>query len=161
VVAVSLVQFPSGRLRIVADRGDVAARRADVLGSGPVASRAAVPAGAAGRLLVMADRRAPGWRASLDGRPLTATTYDGWAQAFLLPADGGRLDLRFDPGWRPALLWAQAAVLALVLVLLLPSARPHHEHDLAADREGADGVGGPPPVARVPSPVAAGARRRT
>jgi hypothetical protein len=72
---------------------------------------------------VVADRADLGWRATLDGRALTATTYDGWAQAFQLPAGGGTVQLRYDQGNRPLLLWIQAGVLLVVIVLVLPAAR--------------------------------------
>ena len=71
----------------------------------------------------MADRASAGWRATLDGRALPATTYDGWAQAFRLPARGGHFQLRYDQGPRPLLLWLQAGVLLVVIVLVLPAAR--------------------------------------
>lgn len=125
------VQFPSGRLRVLPGRqADPAA--ATVLPAGPVRAVTTVEPGTAGRLLVVADQRDAGWRASLDGRSLPRTTYDGWAQAFLLPTDGGRLVLRHDEGARPALLWTQGVALLLVVVLVLPSAR---REELPADSD--------------------------
>jgi hypothetical protein len=116
------VQYPSGRVRVLAGRGaDPSA--AVVLPSGPVGARGKIESGPAGRLLVVADRADLGWRATIDGRPLTATTYEGWAQAFQLPARGGTVQLRYDQGSRPLLLWIQAGVLLVVIVLVLPAAR--------------------------------------
>jgi GT2 family glycosyltransferase len=116
------VQYPSGRVRVLASRGaDPSA--AVVVPSGPVGARGRIESGPAGRLLVVADRADLGWRATLDGRPLTATTYDGWAQAFRLPARGGTVQLHYDQGNRPLLLWIQAGVLLVVVVLVLPAAR--------------------------------------
>ena len=54
---------------------------------------------------------------------MPATTYDGWAQAFRLPAQGGNVQLRYDQGNRPLLLWVQGGVLLVVIVLVLPAAR--------------------------------------
>lgn len=122
------VDYPTGRLRVlprgapVVDDGG-APPPAQVLPSGQVGADTRVAAGEAGRLLVLADPREPGWRATLDGRALPARTYAGWAQAFLLPADGGRLRVHYDQGSRPVLLWLQAGALVLVVVLALPQAR--------------------------------------
>jgi GT2 family glycosyltransferase len=116
------VQYPNGRLRVVASRGADPAG-ATVLPAGPVGAGTVVPSGLASRLLVVADQASVGWRATLDGRALRSTTYDGWAQAFRLPARGGHLLLRYDQGSRPLLLWLQAGVLLVVIVLVLPAAR--------------------------------------
>jgi hypothetical protein len=128
------VQYPSGRLRVLATAAgpDSTAR---VVGSGPVGARAEIPPGPPGRVLVVADRRSSGWRATVDGHALRATTYDGWAQAFTLPGAGGRLVLRHDAGLRPALLWTQAAALLLVVILVLPAARSAAEPADPADAE--------------------------
>jgi GT2 family glycosyltransferase len=116
------VQYPSGRLRVLAGRGADPAGAA-VLPSGPVGAHADVPSGPSGRLLVVADRASAGWRASVDGQPLRATTYDGWSQAFRLPADGGTLSLRYDQGGRSLLIWLQGLVLLTLIVLVLPAVR--------------------------------------
>jgi len=71
----------------------------------------------------VADQASAGWRATIDGRALHPTTYDGWAQAFRLPARGGHFRLRYDQGPRPLLLVLQAGVLLVVIVLVLPAAR--------------------------------------
>jgi hypothetical protein len=78
-----------------------------------------VPAGPEGRLVVLAERADPGWSAWLDGRRLTATTAD-WAQAFTLPAQGGRLSVRYESPWA---VWAgisQAVVIGLTVLLAVP-----------------------------------------
>ncbi len=72
---------------------------------------------------MVADRADAGWRATLDGKALPATTYHGWAQAFRLPAQGGNVQLRYDQGNRPMLLWVQGGVLLVVIILVLPAAR--------------------------------------
>lgn len=106
---------------------------ATVVPAGQVEAHADLPTGAAGRLLVVADLRDDGWRATLDGRALRARRYDGWAQAFVLPAGGGRLSLTHDPGSRPALLRTQLALVLVVLVAALPQVGAP-----AAEPEGAD-----------------------
>ncbi|MGY4643100.1 glycosyltransferase [Cellulomonas sp. URHB0016] len=75
-----------------------------------------LPAGAAGRQLVLAERADPHWHAWLDGRPLRAVDQ-GWRQGFELPASGGRLVVRLDVP--DAQLWLVAqGLVALVTVLL-------------------------------------------
>ncbi|MFI9203284.1 glycosyltransferase [Streptomyces sp. NPDC053048] len=99
--------------------------------AGPVEARTAIPAGARGRVLRIADRAAPGWRATLDGRALEPVTVDGWAQGFRLPAEGGRLTLVHEPsGARTAWLWAQGLLAAVLVVLALPGRRRAADDDL-------------------------------
>jgi GT2 family glycosyltransferase len=95
---------------------------ARVVRAGDETVDARVPAGDGPRLLVLADPADPGWEATLDGERLVRTTYDGWAQAFELPATGGRLQVDHDGGPRMLLLWIQLAALGFVVVLLLPAA---------------------------------------
>ncbi|MCG0287483.1 glycosyltransferase family 2 protein [Streptomyces sp. PSAA01] len=99
--------------------------------SGPVEAHTTVPDGAAGRVLRIADRSAPDWQATLDGKPLKATTVDGWAQGFELPAAGGRLDLTYDtPITHTAWVWAQGLLAVVLLVLALPGRRRNVDDDL-------------------------------
>ncbi|MEV8319422.1 glycosyltransferase family 2 protein [Streptomyces sp. NPDC059900] len=99
--------------------------------AGPVELHTNIPAGDEGRTLRLADAADEGWTATLDGRPLTATTLDGWAQGFELPATGGRLDVTYDApvshtGW----LWAQGALAVVLVVMALPGRRRHVDDDL-------------------------------
>lgn len=48
--------------------------------------------------LVLSERANPHWRATIDGKPLVATT-DGWRQAFELPTTTGTLRIRWQPDW--------------------------------------------------------------
>ncbi|MFJ3925389.1 glycosyltransferase [Streptomyces sp. NPDC090022] len=116
--------------------------------SGPVEAHTKIAAGEAGRVLRIADRAAPGWRATLDGKPLTPRTVDGWAQGFVLPAEGGRLDLvhadsAAGTGWR----WTQGALALVLLVLALPGRRRSLDDDLPDEeaaipaQSGPDGAG--------------------
>lgn len=124
------ISYPSGRVRLVEDQSAGAQpTRTTVLPSGAVDVRAEVPAGGAARMVTIADRRDAGWRATLDGRPLQARTYDGWAQAFALPQSGGLLKIHHEEPGRALLLWAQGLVLLVVVVLALPGARPENDGD--------------------------------
>ncbi|MFE4174763.1 glycosyltransferase [Streptomyces sp. NPDC056909] len=100
----------------------------------PVEAHTEIPAGAAGRVLRIADRAAEGWQATLDGEVLTKKTVDGWAQGFELPAEGGRLDLTYeDPITHTAWIWAQVAFAVVLLVLALPGRRREIDDDLPED----------------------------
>ncbi len=116
--------------------------------SGPTSQRRRAP-----RLLTLADQRDDRWQATLDGQRLEPQEYDGWAQAFALPADGGALVVRYDDGNRQLLLWLQLAAVIVALVLALPSVRAVDEADEHAVAEP------PPPAQPVPvdptDPVAA------
>ncbi|NUS22979.1 MAG: glycosyltransferase [Streptomyces sp.] len=102
-----------------------------LVAAGPVEIHTTIPAGADGRTLRLADTAAEGWTATLDGRPLTATTVDGWAQGFELPAAGGRLDVVYDdPITHTAWLWAQGALALVLVVLALPGRRRDIDDDL-------------------------------
>ncbi|MFB6810981.1 glycosyltransferase family 2 protein [Streptomyces sp. NPDC056387] len=102
--------------------------------SGPVEVHTKIPAaeaGGAGRVLRIADRAAPGWQATLDGKPLKPKTLDGWAQGFELPASGGRLDLvHEDALLRTAWHWAQGLLALVLLVMALPGRRARLDDDL-------------------------------
>ncbi|MFI1484825.1 glycosyltransferase [Streptomyces sp. NPDC020747] len=101
------------------------------IAAGPVELHTRIPAGADGRVLRLADTADEGWTATLDGKPLTRTTVDGWAQGFELPATAGRLDVTFEApmshtGW----LWAQGALAVVLVVLALPGRRRDVDDDL-------------------------------
>ncbi|PYI68406.1 glycosyl transferase [Arthrobacter livingstonensis] len=90
----------------------------------PVASNrlgvdAAVPAGDAGRRVVLAERFDPGWTARFNGRELPAV-QDGWAQAFELPAAAGKLEIHYDEPWNAVMGLAQIVLLGLTLLLAIP-----------------------------------------
>ncbi|QTT74089.1 glycosyltransferase family 2 protein [Streptomyces mobaraensis NBRC 13819 = DSM 40847] len=120
------VDRPVSRVGVVTEGADPVA-----VPSGPVGARATIPAGKDGRVLRLADRAAPGWRATLDGRPLPRVTLDGWAQGFRLPAAGGRLALSYEtPFARTAWVWTQGLLAVVLVVLALPGRRRHVDDDL-------------------------------
>ncbi|MET8137133.1 glycosyltransferase [Streptomyces sp. NPDC005251] len=105
------------------------------IAAGPVEVHTTIPAGADGRVLRLADSAGAGWTATLDGKPLTRTTVDGWAQGFQLPAGGGRLDVTFDaPLGHTAWLWVQGALALVLVVLALPGRRRDVDDDLPEEQ---------------------------
>ncbi len=99
--------------------------------AGPVEVHTTLPAGGPGRLLRLADTADESWTATLNGKPLTPTTVDGWAQGFRLPEAGGRLDVTFDaPVTHTGRLWAQGALAVVLVVLALPGRRRDVDDDL-------------------------------
>ncbi len=104
-----------------ADVADPAAPAVEV----PSADRSidtTVPAGDAGRLVVLAERADAHWHASLDGEPLRAVD-DGWRQTFEIGASGGDLVVRYDSPARTPILAVQAIVLLVTLLLAVPVRR--------------------------------------
>ncbi|GII82734.1 integral membrane regulatory protein [Sphaerisporangium siamense] len=83
---------------------------------------ATVPKGPAGRALVLAEP-AEGWTAAAGGSTLAGRVVDGWAQGFEAPAEGGAVTIRHEAFWHEVWLWAQLALVALVLVFAAPGAR--------------------------------------
>jgi GT2 family glycosyltransferase len=120
-----------------------------VLAAGEVGADVVVPAGEPGRLLVLADARADGWRATIDGERLAPRTAWGWAQAFELPATGGTLHLQHRGGGRRAALVVQLVVVVAVAVLAAPGGRRRRglEDDVEEDDAVDSGNGTRLPVA--------------
>ncbi|WP_333761500.1 glycosyltransferase [Streptomyces sp. IBSBF 2390] len=109
--------------------------KAQPVTAGPVEIHTTIPSGADGRVLRLADTVSDGWTATLDGKPLTRTTVDGWAQGFRLPAAGGRLDVvHDDPVGHTAWLWAQGALAVVLIVLALPGRRRDVDDDLPEEQ---------------------------
>lgn len=105
------------------------------IAAGPVELHTTIPSGGEGRVLRLADTADAGWTATLDGKPLTRTTVDGWAQGFELPASGGKLDVAFDaPMGHTGWLWAQGALAVVLVVLALPGRRRDVDDDLPEEQ---------------------------
>ncbi|MDT0310235.1 glycosyltransferase family 2 protein [Streptomyces sp. DSM 44917] len=99
--------------------------------AGAVEVHADLPEGPEGRVLRLADAASSGWRATLDGGPLTPVTLDGWAQGFELPPGGGRLDVTYDtPLTHTLWVWLQGFALLVLCVLALPGRRGELDDDL-------------------------------
>jgi hypothetical protein len=82
-----------------------------------------VASGAEGRLLVVAANDEPGWRASVDGRPVPVVR--GWGHQVAIPVRGNSTEVRVTRSdlTRTALLLVEAALLLLVVGTALPSRR--------------------------------------
>src|SRR5450830_1110544 len=83
---------------------------------------ARIPAGAAGRLIVLAERADAGWHATLDGHALRSVS-GGWRQTFEVGADGGRLVVELRAPNRVPWLVAQGVVGLLTVLLAIPVRR--------------------------------------
>ncbi|MEV7209300.1 MULTISPECIES: glycosyltransferase [unclassified Streptomyces] len=111
--------------------GKSGAGEPEPVAAGPVEIHTDVKDGPDGRVLRLADTAAEGWTATLDGKALTRTTVDGWAQGFELPASGGRLDVTYDaPFTHTAWMWAQGLLGVVLVVLALPGRRRDVDDDL-------------------------------
>ncbi|MDT0270734.1 glycosyltransferase family 2 protein [Streptomyces sp. DSM 44915] len=90
-----------------------------------------LPDGPAGRVLRLADHADEGFRATLNGEPLTPVTVGDWAQGFELPAGGGQLDVVYETsGLHTLWVWAQGFGLLVLVVLSLPDRRRELDDDL-------------------------------
>jgi GT2 family glycosyltransferase len=97
------------------------------VGNDPTDLHTTVATGETGRLLVLAEPATSGWHATVDGQALHPTKAYGWAQAFELPADGGRVHISYVSSGRR--WWALFELLALVGVVLVGTgAGPHAPH---------------------------------
>jgi hypothetical protein len=75
-------------------------------------------------MLVLAEPADRHWRATIDGRSLPRATAYGWAQAWSLPAAGGRLAVFRASDGRGARLLGELALLVVVAVAARPLRRP-------------------------------------
>ncbi|MCG2620593.1 glycosyltransferase family 2 protein [Arthrobacter sp. I2-34] len=105
----------NGRVNLLDHQGNVL----ETLPSQSLSAGGHIPAGNDGRVLVLADRAAPGWQATLDGRRLEAVE-DGWFQAFKVPAAGGELHVSYASPWAVWLGLVQAATIVLTVLLAIP-----------------------------------------
>lgn len=122
-----------------------------ILESEPVNVAADLPAGTAERTLVLAERVDAGWEATLDGRRLEPTSA-GWSQAFMVPADGGSLEVRYVARWEPWAGIASAIVIGLTVLLAIPMPSRARFVRAYPGRRGQPTVLVPPPVDGPDSP---------
>ncbi|HEY1644424.1 MAG TPA: glycosyltransferase [Streptosporangiaceae bacterium] len=134
-----LTQFPS-RASVTEPGGTVVP-----LSSGPV-SVAGVQAPAAGGILTLAEP-AGDWKATLNGRPLTAlaSPAGSWAQAFRLPPGGGTLEVTSGGLTHDVGIAIELIAVLVVAALGLPGVRAAETAAGAAARTGrAAGHAAPP-----------------
>ncbi|MEW2359263.1 glycosyltransferase, partial [Spirillospora sp. NPDC029432] len=109
---------PAGRLMLL-DGGT-----ATPLEAGEIGAHVRIPASRNARTLLLAESADGGWRATLDGRDVKSRTLDGWAQAYEIPAAGGRFELTRGMWSRHIWVGIQGVAVLAVAVLALPGARP-------------------------------------
>ena len=143
------VLAPTSRLSLlpptlagIATSGVRAATRTALRTSNPVllptrreGATATLPVGSSGRLLVLAEAADKGWAATLDGKQLARRTAWGWAQAFVVPAGGGRIEVYRQQSDRHADLGLQAALLVVFAVLAAPGAARRRGLEVVDDDE--------------------------
>ncbi|WP_298992177.1 glycosyltransferase [uncultured Pseudokineococcus sp.] len=109
-----------GVLRVLDGDGRVE----EVVDVAALSGSAPVPAGDAGRVVVLAEQADDGWTAAVDGVGLVPVESPDpvapWAQTFALPAEGGALAVRHEgPWWSPSGPWPWVAGAGLLLAALL------------------------------------------
>jgi hypothetical protein len=104
---------------------------AAVLPASAGSANTSVDPGPVGRLAVLAEPVNRHWTATVDGKRLVPRTAYGWAQAFELPAAGGRLRIDFSGGSRHLWLAIELAAVVVVLVASTPGRRPDEEESVA------------------------------
>ncbi len=93
------------------------------LAAGGIDARVRIPPGAEGRTLLLAEPAGHGWHATIDGHATRGRTYDGWAQAYDVPAAGGSVTLHRGMALRHVWVSAQGFGLIVVTLLALPTAQ--------------------------------------
>jgi GT2 family glycosyltransferase len=127
---------PPSRVSVVEPDGTVAA-----LPSGQVGV-ASARAPAAGGTLLLAEP-AGGWKATLNGHPLTAVASPSgsWAQAFRLPSGGGTISLRHSDLGHDIGLAVELLAALVVAALALPGIRTASEMQAGAASKAAEAAG--------------------
>jgi arabinofuranan 3-O-arabinosyltransferase len=88
-------------------------------------------------LLIVHENVNAGWRATVGGKPLPATTVDGWQQAWLIPAGmNGIVHLVYTPQRVVEVGLVAGAVAALLIIVMAFAWRPRRGVTLAAVGDG-------------------------
>jgi len=124
--------LPTGELTLLAPPAATSATAgentsapvAQVLDAKAGSANVTIPPGATGRLVVLAEPVNSDWHATLDGTRLVRRTAYGWAQAFELPASGGRLRIGFSGGSRDIWLALELVAVLLAVGAAMPGRRP-------------------------------------
>lgn len=80
----------SARVHVQGADNTVKAVSASLLTSG-----AQLPASSASRTLILNERASSHWKASFNGQALTPTKVDKWRQAYVLPSQAGRVEIKY------------------------------------------------------------------
>ena len=80
----------SARMHVQGADNTVKAVSASLLTSG-----AQLPASSASRTLILNERASSHWKASFNGQALTPTKVDKWRQAYVLPSQAGRVEIKY------------------------------------------------------------------
>ncbi len=84
-----------------------------------------LPAGTGSRVVLLAENTAPGWKATLQGKPLTSTQING-RQAFDIPptqAAATRIDITYERSSQMPWMILQSVVLIVFGLLAIPVRR--------------------------------------
>jgi GT2 family glycosyltransferase len=102
------------------------------IASGRVSADAELPPTPSGGLLALAEPASSHWKAELNGRGLPGQVYNGWAQAFTVPPEGGHLTVSWQAPVRGIWLFSQTSLLIVMIVLALPGGarRPGDDEDV-------------------------------
>ncbi|MGQ0626466.1 MAG: glycosyltransferase [Sporichthyaceae bacterium] len=90
------------------------------LAAGAVSADLDLPPQTPAGFLTLAEPADGRWSASLNGRDLPGLRRADWAQAFEVPAGGGRLELRWSDPLRGVWIFSQAVLVLGMVVLALP-----------------------------------------
>jgi hypothetical protein len=123
--------LPAAAAKAAVSGSPLASVTATVLAAKPGSADVEVPPGSPGRLVVLAEPANSHWQATVGSTPLVSRTAYGWAQAFELPAAGGRLRVTYHDSRRGTLLWVELAAVLLILLLAVPTRRRPVAEDAA------------------------------
>jgi GT2 family glycosyltransferase len=112
-------------------QGAKSAAVAKALPASPGSADITLPAGQAGRIVVLAEPVSHGWHASVGGHALSGRTAYGWAQAFTVPSAGGRLHISYGSTSRDIWLVVELVAVIVLLGAVLPGRPPELDEDAA------------------------------